>query len=941
MRNILLVCLLLLCCIQVSFADGRPRIHELSDKKQEILESGVVPAQKKEEWGYATRDGKFLIPAVFTAAMPVSTKQVAFVSYINKEGRNVWTPISLKGEYLTDQEFTHVIKDFDEKGLAVVQQNGQYGVINHLGKMVALCSYVNFYDYQLAYLFKAPRSPGCVAVVKENSEKGYGVYSFDANEPVILKTEKGVGIVSNKTLKVVAGFEYESVQQIVSGSIYSLHKGGKKYLYAADRLSSGYEAIIPGPSKAYYVVKNNGLYGVLKPNNDRLLDCTQNELPVLKKDEYTRFFVNGAPVYVNWTECITAAKYDDYLFNRYRATPAEYLLEETLDFGLKKHITSALALSYGTAEFAKLSNLQVAIDYAQNRRYVLLSNDNENAKYLDLATGKLIDAGDVLYHAFPSKSGAPAYASALRSGKFGVLDIRTKEATLPFEYDKITPLKNGYASLQQADSLHLYNVPECLMVTNHACELIDDYWLDLNFVLVKQKGKQRVYSLTQHKWILPEDHTLESFVPIPDVDSLNRNLVAVMKKTSKKALFSLHSGDRLTDYLFDEVVDTLFADKYNPVKVAGKSGLYDVANRRFALQCDYNTISGYYVFDGDEYVVVTKSGKKGVYNLTDKKLVVATLNDDIDMRGGYVSIRRAQKYAVYSLARNKMLFDSPMERIELMEDGYAIIKPFGTENVGVYNLNLNKWQPNPEDCITNWYWSGDYVQVDYDKLLNYKTNQIVFTVPFSDDLGRVIKNYVTTHGCYCGGGTSIYKLGNPDSSPVSYGDLVVSEEVPLLGRNIAIQYGQEHDGGDGYIGNILRTSMGVYDLDSQRYMFDYDYKGDAGMYYENIINQGLVIVFLRRESWLYDIVREEWLLKVQGDVEIECVKVNHPKKLVNYLYISLPDGARYLFNPYERDLVKQTDNYGFGDYLRFKTAKSLVPEKMHSQYDRISLMYEN
>lgn len=931
MRNILLVCLLLLCCIQVSFADGRPRIHELSDKKQEILESGVVPAQKKEEWGYATRDGKFLIPAVFTAAMPVSTKQVAFVSYINKEGRYVWTPISLKGEYLTDQEFTHVIKDFDEKGLAVVQQNGQYGVINHLGKMVALCSYANFYDYQLAYLFKAPRSPGCVAVVKENSEKGYGVYSFDANEPVILKTEKGVGIVSNKTLKVVAGFEYESVQQIVSGSVYSLHKGGKKYLYAADRLSAGYEAIIPGPSKAYYVVKNNGLYGVLKPNNDRLLECTQNELPVLKKDEYTRFFVNGAPVYVNWTECITAAKYDDYLFNRYRVTPAEYLLEETLDFGLKKHVTSALALSYGTAEFAKLSNLQVAIDYAQNRRYVLLSNDNENAKYLDLATGKLIDAGDVLYHAFPSKSGAPAYASALRSGKFGVLDIRTKEATLPFEYDKITPLKNGYASLQQADSLHLYNVPECLMVTNHACESIDDYWLDLNFVLVKQEGKQRVYSLTQHKWILPEDHTLESFVPIPDVDSLNRNLVAVMKKTGKKALFSLHSGDRLTDYLFDEVVDTLFADKYNPVKVAGKSGLYDVANKRFALQCDYNTISGYYVFDGDEYVVVTKSGKKGVYNLTDKKLVVAILNDDIDMRGGYVRIERSGNYAVYSLEYNRMVFDSPKSGVELMNDGYALICDADSDygyGWGVYNLNSKYWVIEPGYASAG-FCGKDYVSLGYGSVINYKTGREVIYCDNESYPFEVIGNYVNVIHRF-GESMWLHKLTSYHAI-LSGSEIKVisSENTTLQSGNYAIvkdymenYYGQEN--------GLLRCLL--YDLDASECIVDDDVFGIkiTDMSY---LDSGLLSVVLQNdEIRIFDLMTKQWLMKFESRIESHTLN--------DYLII-INNGQIYLFDPQGRVMTLLKDNYGFGDYLRFKTAKSLVPEKMHSQYDRISLMYEN
>lgn len=931
-RNILLVCLLLSCCIQISFADGRPRIHELNDKKQEILEAGVVPAKKKDEWGYATRDGKFLIPAVFTAAMPVNSKQVAFVSYINKEGRTVWTPISLKGAYLTDQEFTHVVKDFDEKGLAIVQQDGRYGVVNHLGKMVAMCSYSNCYDYGAAYLLKSSRSLGCVAVVKEDSQKGYGVYSFDADEPVILKTEKGCGIVSHRTLKVVADFGYESVKEIVSGSVYTLQKGGKKYLYADDKLSSGFDEIIPGPSKAYYVVKDNGVYGVLKPNNSFLLACSQTELPVLKKDEYTRFFVNGAPVYVNWSENISASRYDDLLFKKYRATPSEYLLEETLELGLKSHVSSALALSYGTKEFAKLDDFQPAIDYAQNRRYILLSQDYANAKYLDLTTGDLIDAGEVLYHAFPSKTGAPAYASALRSGKFGILDIRTKKVLLPFEYDKVTPLKNGYASLQKDDAFYLYKVADSLMITSHSCEVIEDDWLDLHCVVVKQEGKKRVYSLSQHKWLLPEDHTLESFVRIPDVDSLRRNLAAVMKKTGKKAMFSLQTGERLTDYLFDGVENELIGDKYNVVTVAGKKGLYDVGTKKYVLPSECTKLDGYHIYNNEEFIIITKADKQGVYNLSKNKVVLTAQNDAVDMRDGYVRIRRNGKYAVYSLQYNKMVFESPVEYVQLMNDGYALLQtPYMIEK-GVYNLNWNEWSIDPMSGHDISFIGGDYIGVANRGVGNYKTNKLILRTDdeWAESFIEVIDNFVIMGDPIEGASMWIYKLDTPgyELSGSSI-DVLTSTNTSIRGKNLAIVHKYQYD--DGW--NIVSVQhCKLQDLDSGRLILS-DYVNGLKFNEMVYMEPGVVSVTMEGgQVWLYDVMTEKWLLKSRGKLECEST---------DYLYLTLTDSTKYLFDPYDRVLVKQADNYGLRDYQRFKAAKSLVPQKLHSQYDRISLMFEN
>ena len=145
-RQILMVLILLTGGINLLYANDRPKLHELRAKKLEMLESGVVPMEKKGKWGYATYDGKYVISPVFAKALPVNSRQVAFVAYENKSGRTVWTAIDLKGAYLTESEFDSVTKDFDDRGLAVVKKGDKYGVIDHTGKMVLDNSFLNFVD---------------------------------------------------------------------------------------------------------------------------------------------------------------------------------------------------------------------------------------------------------------------------------------------------------------------------------------------------------------------------------------------------------------------------------------------------------------------------------------------------------------------------------------------------------------------------------------------------------------------------------------------------------------------------------------------------------------------------------------------------------------------------------------------------------------------------
>ena len=931
---------LLLSGVYEASSQDRPKLREISDKKLEVALQGVVPMEKKGECGYADAQGKFIIPPIFHKVMPMSDKHVGFVCFLDDAGNEYWTPISLQGIYLLDQNFNQVIKDFDDRGLAVVRQNNKYGIINHTGKMVAGCSYQHYEDKGPVYLLYNVGG-GCIAVAKDKSEKGYTAYSFAAGEPIIVKAEGGYGIITQNNYFTVADFIYDSVKELVSYEVYSLQKGSKKYLYAADNLSMGYDNIIPGHGAAYFVVQHNGKYGIVTSKNEVLLSCSQDEMPVLQKNGYTCLYENGSPVYLTAKKRVSASEYDNYIYKeKYKGAPAEYLLDETLDFESKKYVNASLAACYGTKNFDLVKHLDAAVAYAESRRYVLLSSDTQNAKYYDLDSKSYISAGAILYHAFPSKTGAPAYASTLKDGKVGIVDIRNSQMHLPAEYDKIIPVNDEYVVLQKSDSLYLYHVNDNMMITTSGCEGMDDSLLAWGILVVKQNGKDKLYNIANHKWALPDDHTYVHLVQLPSKGDMIFELGAFMKKGAKGAIFDVVTGERLTEYLFDDVADQLFAQKYHMVTLAGKKGVYDIMAKKYVVPCEYSEIANYDEFKENGYAIVTKAGKQGVYDLTKNKVVVAPQNDAVDIKDGFARIRRGGKYAVLSLEYNKMMFDSPVDDVLLMEDGYALLNGPGMYEKGVYNLNWNEWTVDPMYGNDICFMGGDYVGIANRGVGNYKTNKLLLRTDdeWAEAYLEVNENIVIMLDPIEGASMWIYKLDDPNYTlAASCIDVLTSSNTSMSGRTLAIVKDFQYDDGWNIV-SVLHCKL--QDLNSGRFILS-DYSDGYKFTDMNYIDPGLVSVTMDGgQMWLFDIYNERWILKSAGKLESHIIGGNRRNVDDKYIVITLESGQRYLFDPYDRTIVQLKDNFGVRDYNVRKAAKSVVSNSIITGYDRVVPMYE-
>ena len=859
-------------------------------------------------------------------------------------------------------DFVYESINIVSNGFVVVRRNSLYGVVSHNGQSLADCKYQSYMEYGPVLMLVESEASGCDVLVKEAD--GYKVYAFVKDETIIVKAECGYGIISQKTKSLVADFIYDQMVEFVPGSIYCLHKGEYKYLCIDEVMSPEYEDVVPGADNEYFVVKQNGLYGVLTPQNEILLPCSQTEVPVLMKDEYTRFYVEGVPVYVKVGKLISASQYDDYIYEKHQASPADYLLDETLTFDLKKYVDEAVKKTYGTPDFDRIIGIQQAVDYAVTRKFILLSSDEQNAKYLDLETGELRDAGDIVYHAFPAKEGYPMYASVLRDGKYGIIDIRNRAVVIPFEYDKMVPVGNGYVLMYTGSKASLYNVTNAAYVTSSICESVDLNWLSNGYVGLTAESKNKIYNILTHSWLLPEDHDIEYMIHLSE----NGQNALFAKNGEKGALFSFVTGERLSDYIFDNVARELVQGKYLKVTVDQKEGLYDLAAQKYFVPCEFEHIDVLHKYRRNDYVVICDNHKYGLYNVTKEKVAIPAVYDEMIVKGGYAQLKQGQAIKFYSLLKNDMVnLGTSYESIELLDDGYALM--FTSAKSGVYDIFRSRWQfsfgarsrrdfLNGEfndlgdnllfipgygvlDYLTstwavhaNLSWanwasrSGDHITItggfegESKVLFSMKRDRVLMNYSRTyqmwplDDIQSIEDEYIVFHsyGCHAGGGYDEDENGKYKSP----------EWLPW----------NDEEGG-----------AGLYDVDKKSWLFTdengLDYFGSGLLY---VVDKGI-----------YDLVLKGWVFNTEAGLDYF--------KEGDNLYVEEKNAEgqkvrTYWFDTEARALVPVSESFNVYDYEELKKVNSVqnyCPKSTDSEWklydaqrndyipymcDRISLMFK-
>ena len=959
-------------------AQERPKLRELSDRKVRIASDGLYPLEKKGKWGFVDSEGKFVIRPIFSKVMPMCAKQTAFVAYVNETGKQVWTPINYMGLYLTESEFDEVVVDYDAAGLAVVKIGDSFGVVDYMGKMAVECIGTMYLERGPVLMVRTPSDQWKV-VARDASYQGYSVYDFELSSPIVVKAKGGYGIISPHDQSIVADFVYDAVQEYVRDSIYVLRKGNKKYLYADDRLSDPYDDVIPGVDNSYFVIMNSGRYGVLSSSNDCLLSCTQTYMPKLKGAEYLRFYEGDKLIYVNVESRLSVSEYDDYLYEKYSISPSAYVLDNTLNANSKKYVADAISNSYGTADFKRLMNVPQAVEYAEGRKLVLLSNDDSNAMLLDIETGRLRKINDVLYHSFPSDQGVPRYATALRNGKFGIIDIRNCDVILPFSYDKITPLDDSYAllhvrnavdSIGVQEALYLYDVQAAQLVCSEAFESVTS--IPSNFQ-VTANGKVRLFNTNKGDWLFPEGYTLCNTLQIPS--PAWRGIVkhaGAIKNDYMTSIVYLSHGDKLAECLVDDVDDSLFAGKYLKVTVDGKKGLFNLKTSKYALRCMFDDILDYFSYCGSEIVHAMRDGRYLFYDMTNDKAILDSRYNSLSYKDGYIVVSNNSKFGIYSLLEDKMVIPETAEYIKLLENRYALV--ISPSRSGIYSLDDKKWHVDFGRCSYDDFSMGDFVDmgdnilfVPQRGILDYEAGKWLKR----DDMDWAL--WCSRSGDYIGyaGGfesetKAVYSITQNEvimEYDATYKMDVISSQVDTCLNSDYIlfaSYGDSAGGGrDESLGEYVSPSWlpwndqdggaGLYDIKEDKWILT----NERDIAY---IGAGLLGV---SGKGIYDLSLGQWIVEDDDALYAELVSQGMEDSC---LFIGTPqnnDTSEYLFDIDSRVLAPLSDTFSVEDYKRLRRVNndprfnvkllgnqwqicdSLMGENIHYGYDRIAFMWES
>lgn len=723
MKRILLT-LLLACSVSVLFADdGRPKLKENNEKKIEKLKNGGKCLEKKGLWGYADAEYKFVIPAVFAKVEPFNEGGQAFVAYM-MGGRMRWTPIDISGVYLTGLEFDEP-GVFDKAGFAKVVTGGRYGMIDAKGKMVVPCEYPQVEEYGSCYVFHG-EDKQTLALVHEDNDKGHGLYTFAAGAPIVLTVNEKCGIVSPETYQLVAPFEFDAYQ-VTNGDFYFLTAGKKKAVYTSDRLSSLYDNISLSDDSAYLITHDFGRYGALNLDNEVLIPCDQTEMPVLDGNYRLFTLSDGTKIFSTNRKWMNLTSYDEHLRDSCLATPSKYILDTLIPLNLKQFTNEMLSLSYGTKEFEALRDEDVALDYAEAKRLMLIVNAAASGSYYDVDLKKTVKLAHKADHSI-NVDGRPAYVTVIENGnRKGLLDVWTGSLLLPCDYDSFELLGSDYAVMRQSDSLRLYNLVNQRLV-------FDDWYNDVvpaegydGLIVLSKKGKKGVYDLRSSKWLLPAE--FEDVRVCTMTDAGNEEVIcAEVVKEAKHGLYDLVSGQPRAECVFDDII----GGNLKELRVVNRSkfGIYDTYVKDFVMPCSYDEIIAvnecFYNEMSHRLVTVRNGRNMGLFDLSIKKLVLPVQSLLMEVLDNYACISNGGGFTVMDLKTRNNVFTSTFRDAKLLPDGYVIVNESSNASApkyGVYNLNVRSWVVQPVEGTVIADMGRGYISykgVKEDGILDYK-----------------------------------------------------------------------------------------------------------------------------------------------------------------------------------------------------------------------------
>lgn len=352
MKRILLAIIILLAGLQAVSGQEIPVLKPLKN-----LDEDLVPAQKKEKWGYANAKGKIIIKAVFDAAeefMPVTSEDGTTMLVARIKVGDKWGYITRENVYLFEPEYDTIsrfdnssvvvaklgpnlsllgvrsapsqkldltvltgnilqvnlseIREFSDQGIAWAARAGHWGMMNIKGKWILPCEYDSW----------AP-------------VRGKDLYAIGRDGKTGMCTLDG---------QVLIPATYDSILPLEDGS-FVVSANGQSGVLGND----GSVVIEPQfQSVAWdgnlgFVVSNDGQFGRYDASGKEIYPCIFKAIPDTGLRGYEEMVRDGVPsIYLAGKKLMTVKEYDDELYSQLNAE--EYAANAVVPDWLKSHLSS-------------------------------------------------------------------------------------------------------------------------------------------------------------------------------------------------------------------------------------------------------------------------------------------------------------------------------------------------------------------------------------------------------------------------------------------------------------------------------------------------------------------------------------------------------------------------------------------------------------------------
>ncbi|HAA14563.1 MAG TPA: hypothetical protein DCE41_23910, partial [Cytophagales bacterium] len=295
-----------------------------------------------------------------------------------------------------------------------------------------------------------------------------------------------------------------------------------------------------------------------------------------------------------------------------------------------------------------------------------------------------------------------------RSGKWGVIDIKTLQYVVPVEYDSILKSKDGRYMIQKEGNWGLVDINTRQFI------------IPIEYDSIKEAGVE-VYKVRENeRWGLIDINSRQILIPFVynEIQEMGFNYYKV-QDNGRCGLFDIRTNQFLIPLEYNDIQEGI-SGRF-PIQKHGKWGVYNIRSRQIMITIKYDQIqvdkydrlqlgeagkwgianrySGQiqvpiqfdYIGLGDNGRIPVKvDGKWGIFDVNNSQIVIPIEFDAIrDIKNGIVLVQTDEKWGIFYIDQKQLIVETEFDSIGDIRNGNAFLQKEG--KWGVFNIEEGAW----------------------------------------------------------------------------------------------------------------------------------------------------------------------------------------------------------------------------------------------------------